>query len=141
MSREKLISIRLCRSYFDNVCIQMFHCSWQKVAKFLFQFMKEFLFFGKLMILKIIEDNVPIYFTKIIAWKLVSMTFKNFVYHIKQSRLFLLVILILSESYNSFNSSRYFTRRYSDSNKNKTSNNDIAYEAEYYYRQVIIFSI
>ncbi|XP_076481032.1 uncharacterized protein LOC117157262 isoform X1 [Bombus vancouverensis nearcticus] len=34
-----------------------------------------------------------------------------------------------------FNSSRYFTRRYSDSNKNKTSNNDIAYEAEYYYRQ------
>lgn len=36
------------------------------------------------------------------------------------------------------NSSRYFTRKYSDSNKNKTSNDDIAFEAEYYYKQVIL---
>ncbi|XP_076678322.1 uncharacterized protein LOC143374240 [Andrena cerasifolii] len=30
-------------------------------------------------------------------------------------------------------SSRYFKRKYSDSNKNKTTN-DIAYEAEHYYK-------
>ena len=35
-------------------------------------------------------------------------------------------------------SSRYFKRKYSDSNKNKTTNNDIAYEAEHYYKHQVI---
>ncbi|XP_029040854.1 uncharacterized protein LOC143305809 [Osmia lignaria lignaria] len=32
-------------------------------------------------------------------------------------------------------SSKYLKRKYSDSNKNNVSNNDIAFEAEYYYKQ------